>query len=62
MSNMTMKLVRRAQKGDEIAYEMLLDMFDPLVKKHSYYNGCYQEDIEQELKIRIYHCVSKFRC
>lgn len=49
-----------AQKGDEKAMLLLVQMYQPLITKLSFINGEFDEDLYQEQLLRFTLCVKKF--
>lgn len=54
-------LVNKAQNEDGKSMEILLDMFKPLIYKHSVIDGRLDEDCFQELNIKLIKCVKNFK-
>lgn len=55
------EILRRAQIGEKLAMQQLIDMYDPVIKKHSIFNSTFDEDCYQYLVIRFIKEVRKFR-
>ncbi|MCT4508246.1 MAG: helix-turn-helix domain-containing protein [Tepidibacter sp.] len=55
------ELVKRAKNKDEEAINILLSMFQPLIRKRSYINGKLNEDLSQELNLEFLKCVERFK-
>ena len=53
-------ILLRAQMGDEEAVDELLELYQPLIRKYSFYRGQFDEDLYQELCITLLQCVKKF--
>ena len=49
-----------AIQGDLKALECLLDSYQPLIRKYSYVNGRFDEDLYQQLIFRMLKQVEKF--
>ena len=49
-----------AQKGDEDAMKRIIDLFEPLVYKNSFIDGRFNEDLFQELRIKVFKCIKTF--
>lgn len=47
-------------QGDLKALECLLDLYQPLIRKYSYVNGRFDEDLYQQLIFRTLKQVGKF--
>lgn len=58
--NEIVDLLQKAQSNDTAAMTKLVEKFAPLVKKNSIYNGKYNEDIAQELYIKLVLCIRNF--
>lgn len=54
-------LLINARQGDRAAMEALLDMYRPMLMKHSIINGVFDEDLHQELCIIFLKCVQMYR-
>lgn len=54
------ELLLEAQMGKEIAMEKILEMFRPLLIKNAIINGCFNEDLYQELSIETIRCIQRF--
>ena len=48
-----------AQNGDEKAMLLLIQMYQPLITKLSFFNGEFDEDLYQEQLLRFTLCVKK---
>jgi len=46
--------------GDHSDLEKILELYEPLVSKHSYIDGNFDEDLHQYIMIRIALNISKF--
>ena len=51
----------RANMGDHVATERILEMFRPLLIKNSLINGRFDEDLYQELRIEVLRCIKKYK-
>lgn len=49
-----------AIQGDRKALESLLDLYQPLIRKYSYVNGRFDEDLYQQLIFRVLKQVRRF--
>ena len=49
-----------AIQGDRKALECLFDLYQPLIRKYSYVNGRFDEDLYQQLIFRMLKQVEKF--
>lgn len=54
-------LLLAAIGGNHDALEKLLTMYEPLIKKHSYVNGKFDEDLHQYILMHIALTISKFK-
>ena len=54
------EILRRAQIGEKLAMQQLIEMYDPVIKKHSIFST-FDEDCYQYLVIRFIKEVRKFR-
>lgn len=55
------ELLLRAKRGEEKAFEELIECFSPLLRKCSYVNGHFDEDLWQILLMELVQAVRKFR-
>ena len=55
------ELIIFAQKGDDRAFETILDMYHPLIMKESIINGFFDEDLFQEQCETLTKCIRIFR-
>ena len=53
-------ILNGAIQGDRKALESLLDFYQPLIRKYSYVNGRFDEDLYQQLIFRTLKQVEKF--
>ena len=53
-------LLNNAVKGNQSAFEKLIRLYEPLIKKKCYINGAYDEDLEQEILIQIARKITSF--
>jgi len=53
-------LCQAVKEGDEAAVNEMLNMFEPLLRKHSIIDGVFDEDCFQELRIKLLECITKF--
>lgn len=56
-----MKLLRQAKTGNEPAIAEIMEMYRPLLIKHSIIDSSYDEDLFQELSITLLKCIIQFR-
>lgn len=54
------ELIESAKKGDNEAMAEILEMYLPLINKHCYVNGMFEEDLRQEIFLRIMSNISLF--
>lgn len=54
------ELIESAKKGDNEAMAEILETYLPLINKHSYVNGIFEEDLRQEIFLRIMSNISLF--
>ena len=50
-----------AKQCDQAAKELLLEQYMPLLIRNAIVNGCFDEDLFQELCITFLKCVQMFR-
>ena len=50
----------RAQAGDNEAMTDILEMYIPLINKHSFVNGKLDEDLRQNILLQIVKSIKKF--
>lgn len=55
------QVLRQAQAGDQEAFETIFHMFEHLMRKLSYIQGRFNEDLYQELSLTLFQCVKTFR-
>lgn len=61
LSNKEFKeIVIRAQAGDNEAMTDILEMYMPLINKHSFVNGKLDEDLRQNILLEIVKSIKKF--
>lgn len=53
-------LILAAKAGDNIAFETILDMYEPLIMKESILNGFFDEDLYQEQRMVLKKCILLF--
>lgn len=53
-------ILNGAIQGDLKALECLLDLYQPLIRKYSYVNGRFDEDLYQQLIFRTLKQVRRF--
>lgn len=54
------EMLQAAIGGSHDAVEKLLSMYEPLIRKYSYVNGKFDEDLHQYIRIHISLNISKF--
>lgn len=54
------ELLKSAQSGDESAVIELLTLYDPMLIKSAVVNSMFDEDLYQELRIVLLHCIRVF--
>ena len=54
------ELLQKAIDGSHDALEGILSLYEPLIRKHSYISGEYDEDLHQYITIHIALKISKF--
>ena len=55
------ELLPRAKRGEEKAFEELIEQFGPLLRKCSYVNGRFDEDLWQILLMALVQAVRRFK-
>ena len=55
------ELVIAAQNGSEEAMTEILEMYMPLINKHSYIDGAIDEDLRQIILMKIIKNIGKFK-
>ena len=53
-------ILLRAKMDDEEAVGELLKLYRPLLRKYSFFQGQFDEDLYQELCITLFKCIKKF--
>ena len=54
------EILVRAQAGDNEAITDILEMYMPLINKHSFVNGKLDEDLLQNILLQIVKSIKKF--
>ena len=54
------EILVRAQSGDNEAMTDILEMYMPLINKHSFVNGKLDEDLRQNILLQIVKSIKKF--
>ena len=54
-------LILEAQKGNNEAMTEILEMYIPVINKHSYVDGQIDEDLRQEILLKIITNIKNFR-
>ena len=54
-------LIIEAQKGNNEAMTEILEMYMPVINKHSYVDGQIDEDLRQEILLKIITNIKNFR-
>ncbi len=61
VSNKELKdLIVKAQAGDNEAMTDILELYMPLINKHSFVNGRLDEDLRQNIFLEIVKSIKKF--
>lgn len=61
VSNKELKdLIVKAQAGDNEAMTDILELYMPLINKHSFVNGRLDEDLRQNILLEIVKSIKKF--
>ena len=61
VSNKELKdLIVKAQAGDNKAMTDILELYMPLINKHSFVNGRLDEDLRQNILLEIVKSIKKF--
>ena len=55
------QLIADAQSGNNEALTYLIEMFTPLIEKHSKINGLFDEDLKQIIVLQIVKKIKKFK-
>ena len=53
-------ILHRAVSGDHDALEKILEIYEPLIRKYSFHNNKFDEDLHQYLLIHIALNIGKF--
>lgn len=53
-------LLMSAKSGNQESIAALMEMYAPLLFKESVVNGCFDEDLLQELRLVLWLCIQKF--
>ncbi|MGN0493278.1 MAG: helix-turn-helix domain-containing protein [Acutalibacteraceae bacterium] len=53
-------LLLAAKNNDNIAFETILKMYEPLIMKESIINGFFDEDLYQEQRMVLRKCIEQF--
>lgn len=53
-------LILAAKNNDNIAFETILKMYEPLIMKESILNGFFDEDLYQEQRMVLRKCIDQF--
>lgn len=54
------EILQAAIDGEHAALKIILDMYGPLIRKHSHVDGIFDEDLHQYILIRIALKISQF--
>ena len=54
-------LLIEAKNNDSFAFESILNMYQPLIRKNSIVNGAFDEDLYQELCVVFVKCIKYFK-
>lgn len=55
------ELLYRAKQGDKSAIEQIIELYRPLLIKHSLICGKFDEDLYQELVVELLKCIRYYR-
>lgn len=55
------EILLRAKADEQVAKEILLEMYRPLLLKEAIVYGIFDEDLHQELLVIFLHCIQRFR-
>lgn len=55
------ELLYRAKQGDKSAIEQIIELYRPLLIKHSLLCGKFDEDLYQELVVELLKCIRYYR-
>lgn len=55
------ELLFRANQGEIMAIQQILEMYRPLLLKHAMINGVFDEDLYQELTVEVLKCIRNFK-
>lgn len=61
MNNDLETLHINALSGDEIATREICKRYERYIKKYSYVNGKFDEDVYQDLYLKLLECIQRFR-
>jgi hypothetical protein len=53
-------LIKKAQRGDQQSLCELIEIFSPMIERHSYLYGKKDEDLHGELLLAFIKCIRKF--
>ena len=53
-------VLTKAVKGDHTAIEQLLILYKPMINHASYVNGKLDEDLRQEILLKLFQAIPKF--
>ncbi len=54
------RILEDAKKGEIMAIETILELYEPMVNKHAVLNGNFDEDLKQFLLLSILRKLKKF--
>lgn len=54
------QLLISAKAGNQASIAALMEMYSPLLFKESVVDGCFDEDLLQELQLTLLLCIKKF--
>lgn len=55
------EMIYSAQRGDAVSFEIILEMYRPLLMRESIVNGAFDEDLFQEQCIVLYNCIKQYK-
>ena len=53
-------VLKKAVQGDHTAIEQLLILYKPMINHASYVNGKLDEDLRQEILLKLFQAIPKF--
>lgn len=55
------EILFRAKQGEDLAINQILELYQPMLVKHSLVNGQFDEDLYQELVMETLKCIRYFK-